>query len=174
MTRRFWGNVAAFWGITGIMANLVMAIFRVSPQIPPAFQFDLAWYHWAIMLLFSAQMLYAEAYKGFHLKFCPRVTARMQHLRNHPNWKDALLAPIFCIGYYNASKRTKIVAYGIFVFVFVVVRLMRFVPQPWRGLLDVGVVIGLGGGLLSLIYYTFWAFSKRHFPFEADVQRIEK
>lgn len=170
MNKSLFGTVGAIWGIGGIFINLSWAVLRVFPYTLPAFNMPLKWYHWVVMVLFALQMLYSEAYKGFHLKFCPRVTARMKYLQAHPNWKDVLLAPIFCIGYYNASKRTKIVAYGIFVFVFLIIRLMQYIPQPWRGVFDVGVILGLGGGILSLLYYTIWAFSKKPFPFNADVQ----
>jgi hypothetical protein len=164
------GTFAALWGLLGVLFNLGYAVYRVVPYSVAAFQMPLKWYHWIVMVAFALQMLYSEAYKGFHLKFCPRVTARMRYLRHHFNWRDALLAPIFCVGYYNASKRTKIVAYGIFIFVFVIVRLMQFIPQPWRGVIDVGVVVGLSAGMLSLIYHAIWAFSDKPFPFSADVQ----
>jgi hypothetical protein len=36
---------------------------------------------------------------------------------------------------------------------------VRHVPQPWRGIIDAGVVVGLGIGLVSLLARYFAALS---------------
>ncbi|QBG49265.1 hypothetical protein EGM51_07160 [Verrucomicrobia bacterium S94] len=103
-------------------------------------------------------MGYAEGYKGFHLKFSPRVAARALYLKNNPTPIRILFAPLFCMGFFYATKKRKIVAYSVTTMVIVLILSVRFLPQPWRGIVDAGVLFGLGWGLLSVWIFCFKAF----------------
>jgi hypothetical protein len=81
------------------------------------------------------------------------VVARAQHLAAHPRPLRAALEPLFCMSLFGASRRGLIVARGLFVGIVALVLLVRFVPQPWRGIIDAGVVVGLALGMLSILYY---------------------
>ena len=65
-----------------------------------------------------------------------------------------LLGPAFCLGLFDAKKRTKIVSWTMLVVIILLVVFMRRLSQPWRGIIDAGVVVGLAIGLASL----FWLF----------------
>ena len=43
--------------------------------------------------------------------------------------------------------------------IIILVLLVRLLPQPWRGIIDAGVVLGLLLGIASIVY--FW-FQSRH------------
>ncbi|EPJ47413.1 MAG: hypothetical protein OFPII_13000 [Osedax symbiont Rs1] len=43
--------------------------------------------------------------------------------------------------------------------------------MPWRGILDVGVVVGLSWGLLSVTFYSIKAFAGRGFIFPNGVPK---
>ena len=48
--------------------------------------------------------------------------------------------------------------------------LIRLMPQPWRGLLDAGVVVGLSLGVLSIFYFICLARTKPDaIPITAEV-----
>jgi len=36
----------------------------------------------------------------------------------------------------------------------------RMLPQPWRGILDAGVVVGLSIGISSILYFVYVAIRK--------------
>jgi len=36
----------------------------------------------------------------------------------------------------------------------------RMLPQPWRGILDAGVVVGLSIGISSILYFVYIAIRK--------------
>jgi hypothetical protein len=62
-----------------------------------------------------------------------------------------LLAPVFCFGYFYASLRAKRVAwYGTLAIVGLILLIHQF-DQPWRGIVDAGVVVGLSWGVATLI-----------------------
>jgi hypothetical protein len=98
-------------------------------------------------------MVWAEGYKGFHLAFAPRVVARANYLANNPRPVHVLLAPLFCMGYVHATPRRRIMSIALSCMIVCFVLLARMLPQPWRGIVDVGVVAGLVVGVGSIVYY---------------------
>ena len=163
------GGFGAFWGLAGVALLLGSAIYRLTPLAIDAFAYDWSWYHWlscALMILFMA---YAEGYRAFQQGFSPRVAARARYLRDHPNALHALLAPLFCMAYFHALKRRQIVSISVTAGIIVLVILVRLLPQPWRGIIDGSVVVGLAWGLVSLIVFGFQAFTQEQFNYSSEV-----
>jgi hypothetical protein len=152
------GAVGACWGILGLSLLFGSALYRLYPYALELFGFPFEWHHWLALAFSLAFMGYAEGYRGFHRRFSPRAAARALYLRNHPTPARVLLAPLFCMGFFHAVRRRKISAYGITAMVVVLVILVRSIPQPWRGIIDAGVLLGLGWGLLSVWIYSLSAF----------------
>lgn len=135
------------------------AIYRLTPRALEALGMELTPLHWVFLVVFTLFMLVAEGYRGFQKKFSPRTAARVKHLHDHPRALHVALAPAFCMGYFHAKKKTKITAICLTVGIILLVILVRFLPQPWRGLVDFGVVLGLSYGIASFIAFTIKAFS---------------
>ena len=143
------GILAGVWGVAGMALVLVDAATRLSKYMLDAFTYEWSISHWALFILNTAFMAYAEGYRGFQKSFVPRTVARGFHLAANPTWVDGLLAPLYCVGYFGAGKRTaKVVWIGTTLIVLAVV-LIRQVPQPWRGIIDAGVVVGLIWGIAA-------------------------
>jgi hypothetical protein len=49
------------------------------------------------------------------------------------------------------------------------VLLVRQLPQPWRGIVDAGVVVGLTWGALAITYFTVRALQGAAMPVPPDV-----
>jgi hypothetical protein len=81
------------------------------------------------------------------------VIARAEYLRAHPRPLWVALAPFFCMSLFHASRRGLLVARLLVVMIVLLVIAIRWLDQPWRGIIDAGVVVGLGLGLLSLVYW---------------------
>ena len=95
-------------------------------------------------------MLYAEGYRGIQGQFSPRVVARAFWLAEHPRPRDVALAPIFVMGFYHATRRTQIVVWVITTMIVCLIIAVGHLPQPWRGIIDLGVLAGLSYGALSI------------------------
>jgi hypothetical protein len=95
---------------------------------------------------------YAEGYRGFQRSFSPRTVARAAYLGENPRLVDLILALPFTLGLYFTTRRQLIVSWCLLVGIVTLIAAVRALPQPYRGIVDGGVVIGLGWGLLSLIY----------------------
>jgi hypothetical protein len=58
------------------------------------------------------------------------------------------------MGYFDAKRRALISAWSVSIAVVFAVLFVRRIPQPWRGIIDAGVVAGLGYGFVMLLLYT--------------------
>ncbi len=152
------GLFGAVWGLSGIFLLLGSAIYRLSLVSLESFSYDLLWYHWVFLVCFTVFMAYAEGYKGFQKQFSPRVAARAQYLLNHTNTVHILLGPLFCMAFLHATKRRQITSIMVTVGIILLIVLVRFLSQPWRGIVDAGVVVGLVWGLVSLLIFSIQAF----------------
>lgn len=141
------------WGIAGVLAMLSFAVYRLAPIAFELRGLQLSLLQSAALVFSVAYMSYAEGYKGFYKGFSPRLIQRAVFLRNNPRWLHVLLAPAFCMGYFYATRRRKILSIGLTVVVMGFVVVARQLPQPWRGILDAGVVAGLSVGIASILYF---------------------
>ena len=114
-------------------------------------------------------MAYSEGYKGFQKSFSPRVVARARYLQNNPRPVHVLIAPLFCMGFFHATRRRMITAYVMTFAIVMAVILFNQISQPWRGILDAGVVVGLCWGIVSIMVYFFQSMTGDEFEFSAEV-----
>ncbi len=155
------GWVGALWGFCGVFALIGSACWRLGQIGVEALNgtYELFWYHWAFLVPWVLFMVMSEGYRGFQQAFSPRVVARAKYVIHHPSVARVLLAPIFCMGFFHATKKRKIVAVCLTTGILVLVLLVRLLPQPWRGLVDVGVVLGLGWGLVAMLVFAVQALT---------------
>lgn len=67
-----------------------------------------------------------------------------------PVWHKAL-APAFCIGYFHGTKARVISSWVVTSVIFLVVIGVRRLPNPYRAILDAGVIVGLMWGIISVL-----------------------
>ena len=145
--------IAYIWGVGGVLLLLGFAVYRLAPMAFALKEFPLSPFHWCALVLIVVYMAYAEGYKGFHLAFAPRVVARASYLAEHPRLHHVLLAPLFCMCYIHTTRRRQIISIGLTCMILGFVLIARQLPQPWRGIVDAGVVVGLGLGISSILYF---------------------
>ncbi len=163
------GTLGATWGLAGVFLLLGSAVYRLSAVAAAAFSYKLHLEHWMALLVFIFFMAYAEGYRAFQQRFSPRVAARAKYLRNHPQILHAVLAPLFCMGFFYATRRRKITSISVTAGIVILIVLVRLLPQPWRGIIDLSVVVGLGWGIVSLAFFAYQAFASEEFNYPPDV-----
>lgn len=95
---------------------------------------------------------YVEGYKGFQLKFSPLVVSRsFTLLPSSSSIHHLILAPLYSMGLFHATKKRMIVSWSVSIGVAVVVAAVKRLPYPWRNIVDAGVVIGLTWGSISIL-----------------------
>ena len=162
------GSLIMTWALGGVTAILAFAILRLSPRVAEAFALDLERGHYVFAVVFTLFMLYTEAWRGFHKKFSPRVVARALHLAQEGGLLHRVLAPLFVMSYFHATKRRIIATWILTAVIVGFVLAMRLLEQPWRGLADLGVVVGLGAGTLT-IYVHAWRVARGGSPVDPEL-----
>lgn len=163
------GWAGALWGVLGVFLLLGYAIVRLTPIALEALRGPLGGLEWAALVLWVGFMSYSEGYRGFQKAFSPRVAARARYLRSHPNTVRVLMAPLFCMAYFDAPRRRRIASYALTLGVILLVILVQRLAQPWRGIVDVGVVLGLAWGLLATFVFTVQALTRPEFGVSPEV-----
>jgi hypothetical protein len=158
-------GAAGVWGILGVLALLGEAIFRLLPRVIALRDCTLSSSQWLALVGWVAFNAYSEGYRGFHKNFAPRVIVRAQHLSAHPRPVFVLLAPLYVMGHIHATRRRMILSWSLTVGIVALVIAVRELADPWRGILDAGVVVGLAVGSVSILYY--WVGRRPDVP--ADV-----
>lgn len=167
------GLFGALWGLAGFSLILGYAIFRLAPVALESFSYHLRWYHWLVLVSNTILMAYLEGYRGFQQGFSPRVAARCKYLSRHPNGFHALLGPLYCIGYFHTSKKRQRANIWLTLGIIILILLVRLLNQPWRGIIDAGVVVGLSWGLVSLIIFSILAFTSEKFDHSPEVPDLD-
>jgi len=163
------GIIAALWGVTGLLTLLGFAVWRLGNNMLEAFKMPLDGAHWLVFVVFLIFMSYSEGYKGFQVKFSPRFAARMLYLSQSATPVLLVFAPLFCMGYFGATKKRVIATFALTAMIVVFILSFQLVPQPWRGLLDAGVVIGLFWGMVSTVLLCLKAFTEDRFHYDAEL-----
>lgn len=148
---------------------LSIAIYRLGAVTLESLHFEYQWYHWALLGANVAFMCYVEGYRGFQLSFAPRFAARARHLRSHPTLIRIVLAPLFCMGYFETTRRRLVSVYLLTIGIVILVIAFHQISQPWRGVLDAGVVFGLFWGLVSLLGCSFTALGEADYPYSPEL-----
>tara|TARA_R110002110_G_scaffold414951_1_gene647055 strand:+ start:338164 stop:338727 length:564 start_codon:yes stop_codon:yes gene_type:complete len=154
----FLKKIGYFWGIIGVLALLLSAITRLSMRVIEMLDYPMTLLHWLALFGFTLYMAYAEGYKGFHQNFAPRVIERARIFSGQQGIGSPgfiIFAPLLCMGYIHATRKRKITTFSLSAMIIVLIVLVSMMPQPWRGVIDAGVVFGLLIGVLSILYFWF-------------------
>lgn len=165
----FMSAAAVAWAIAGWSAVLLVAIVRLSAIALEALASDLTALQWATLAGNTALLAWAEGYRGFQQRFTPRAVARVLYLRQHPTPAIAWLAPLFCVGFFRATPRVLQLTWTGAALIVLLILVVHGLPQPWRGIVDLGVVVGLSWGLVSFLVMGWSALRSGRYPADPEV-----
>jgi hypothetical protein len=150
------------------------ALWRLSPIAAEAVRMDLAVHQWIVLVVWVAVMGWSEGYRGFQQMFSPRVVARAIALARDPQPLRVVFAPVFCMGLFGATRKRKIVARSLTAGIVGLVLLVRMLAQPWRGIIDAGVVFGLAWGAVAIVVFAVAALGGRPPSIDPDLPVPER
>ena len=101
-------------------------------------------------------------------------TTYILYLGRHTLETALLLAAPISMGLLRAPRLTMIVAWSVLIGIIVLVVSVRSLAQPWRGIVDAGVVVGLTLGWLSLLVWYIQAMKTGAGAFNSDVVRTSR
>ncbi len=146
--------LVAAWGVLTTTGLLISAIARLTPlALEPLQSHSMTGLQWALYVGWAVFNGYVEGYRGFQKGYVPRVVARAFWLGQHPRPLFVLLAPFFCSGLFFATRRRLITSWVLLIGIVAIVQVVRLLEQPWRGIVDAGVVVGLAYGTGYLVVH---------------------
>lgn len=146
------GWAIAIWGIGGVLLLLAQALYRLTPlAVEPLLDGSMTGWQWGLYVGWTLFNAYAEGYRGFQKAFAPRVVARAFYLARHPRPLFVAFAPLFCMALFYATRRRIVVSWVVVGLIVLAVALVKQLPQPWRGIVDAGVVVGLVWGVVAIM-----------------------
>lgn len=151
------GVLGVLWGLVGISLLLSSAVVRLLPKIHQGLSQHLGPLQMIVLFFWCAFMLVAEGYRGFQKQFAPRVAGRLVEILEHPKLIYIVLAPMYAMSYFAAPRRRIITSWCVTAGVILLILIVRQFSQPWRGIIDTGVVLGLGYGLVAIYVHSFKA-----------------
>ena len=157
-----------YWGVLGVIYILSQTIVKLFSYVSEMSLAQLQIFHWVFLIGFTLFMAYAEGYKGFQKKFSPRIIARAIYLKNNLTPVRFILAPLFCIGYFHGTRKRLITSYCVTAFIALLVLIVKSAPQPWRGMIDVGVIVGLSWGVIAIICFLIDYLKNKSFEFSPE------
>ena len=152
-----------------MISLLGWAVIRLTPVAFEALSHKFSWYHFVALIGNITFMAYSEGYRGFQKSFTPKVVSRMKYLKMNANWFDTILAPLFCMGYYGTSRKKQLATFILTAVIVLLIIFVRHLEQPWRGIIDAGVVVGLSWGIVSIIIMVLKAFVINSFEVSTEV-----
>ena len=157
--QRYIRIISTAWGVGGVLLLVGYAIVRLLPFAAGMFTHTLSWWQWLIFAAWGFYMAYSEGYIAFYKLFCPRAVARAWYLGSLATVTPTrrILAPLFCMGYFGAPRRRMITAYALTAGIITLIIGIHFVPQPWRGIIDGGVILGLASGFIAQVAWIYRA-----------------
>ncbi len=164
-----WGRVGAAWGIAGVVVLLSTAVARLSPLAIEALRSGLSPLQWGALGASVATFAYGNGYRVFQRQWSPRIVARARALALDPTPARVAFAPFFCMAYFGATGKRKAIAWGVTLGVVILVVLVHRLPQPWRGIVDAGVVVGLSWAVLAIAWFALRAFQGHPLPVSPDL-----
>lgn len=151
------GKAAGVWGVLGVVAVIGHALTRLTPLALEAWGMPWSTAQWALFVPWMVFMGYSEGYRGFQTLFAPRVVVRALALTYNPRPHWVVFAPFFVMGLIGATEKRKLISRVLVVGIVVLVVAIKGLVQPWRGIIDAGVVLGLGWGTIALIVFSIRA-----------------
>lgn len=141
-------QAVAAWALAGVAAILGWAAFRLTSRGLPVVLEGLLPLQWVALAGSVAVFLYGEGVLALQRGWMPRVVARAEALgRARPRvlW---LAAPLHAMGFVGVPIRVALRAWLGAGAIVVAVVLVRALPDPWRGIVDLAVATALAWGAL--------------------------
>ena len=166
------GQIAIFmWAVLGVVIVLGEAVARLLRFAWSILrERDLGPWEITFSIAFLAFILYTEGYRGFQKAFSPRTVARAVHLAHHPRPLAVLLAPLYCMALFGATRKRLVVSWVLVAGIVALVLLVRLLPPTYRALVDAGVGSALLWGTGSILVYAVQALRGRPMPVAPDVR----
>lgn len=155
------GRAASAWALLGVAALFVEAIVNLGRRGLDTVRTGLDSWEWLALLLLTAAFVYGEGVRALQRKWAPRVLARSLAVAGERSLALRLLAPLYALMLVGAPRATLVRAWLGITAIVAAVLVVRALPAPWRGIIDLAVAAALLWGLGALLLGAWRAWRGR-------------
>lgn len=145
------GTAASVWALVGVVALFTRAITGLGGRGIDTVRAGLGAWEWLVLLLLTAVFVYGEGVRALQRKWAPRVLERSAAVAGERSLALRLLAPLYAMMLVGAPRATLLRAWLGISAIVAAVLLVRALPEPWRGIIDLAVAAALLWGLGALL-----------------------
>jgi len=150
--RGLWRFLIALWGVGGVVAILIEAIWRLTDTaLSILAREELTLWQMVMFAGWLVFIVYVEGYRAFQKRFSPRVVVRALHLAEEPRPLHVVLAPLYCMTLLHATRRRLVASWILVAGIVAIILLVRAMPPIYRAIIDAGVVVALTWGTIAMI-----------------------
>lgn len=141
------------WAVVGIIALFIEAAWRLAVRGVITMRAGLEPVEWVILVVLTTAFVWGEGVRALQRRWIPGVYRRIEELRDEKRVLYGVLAPLYAMSLIGAPRGTLARAWLGVVLIVAAVFIVRALPEPWRGIIDIGVAAALTWGLLVLLYH---------------------
>ncbi len=145
------GRLAALWAIAGVAALFLFAIVRLGERGISVVASGLGPNQWIIFGLLLLVFVVVEGRAALQGRWVPMLVRRAGELRRSTARGHRILAPLYGMSLVGAPPRRLARAWLGTLAVVAAILLVRVLPDPWRGLIDLSVAAALAWGLGAIL-----------------------
>ena len=151
MTDRRFRAVVSAWTLIGVAALFASAIYRLGTRGVVTIQAGLEWGEWSVLVLLTVAFVYGEGFRVLERRWVPRLVERALLLRDDPRLFVRFLAPLYGLSLVGARRDDLIRGWLLTTAILSAVLIVRTLPDPWRGIVDLAVSAALAWGLVAIL-----------------------
>ena len=145
------GDVAAvLWALGGVSLLFATAAVRLGGRGVETVKAGMETAEWAVMVFLVLLFVVGEGGGALQRKWVPRMVRRAADLRGTAALHHQLLAPLYGMSLIGGCARSRTRAWAGTLSIVIAVLVVRSLPEPWRGIVDLAVASALVWGLVSI------------------------
>ena len=145
------GDAATWWAVLGVALVFVQAILALGERGLQTVRAGLDTGGWIALVLLTAAFVYGEGIRALQRRWVPSVISRAGQLRGESSPLLRILAPLYAMALVGASPRALVRAWAGVAGITAAVLIVRALPDPWRGIIDLAVAAALCWGLGAIL-----------------------
>lgn len=145
------GTLTSLWALAGVGALFAFAVLRMGLRGLATVRAGLDPWEWTVLALTTAAFVYGEGVRALQRRWVPSLIERARLLGHASSLTSRGLAPVYALGLLGGTARSRLRAWLSSTLIVGAVLLVRALPDPWRGIIDVAVAAALAWGLLAII-----------------------
>lgn len=139
--------------MAGIVVLFIEAAWRLAVRGVITIRAGLEPFEWLILIVLTIAFIHGEGVRALQRRWIPGVYRRIAALRDEKSVLYRLLAPLYAMSLIGATRSTLVRAWRGVVLIVAAVFIVRALPEPWRGIIDLGVASALAWGTVVLLYH---------------------